>query len=356
MVQFLRPEILYCLPFALFMALLHHRQLSKGARTRLALYADAQAIAPFSRLPTKRVLVARTSLLCLFLALLIAAMAQPVTTRVASVSTGSLRVVTVFDASLSTAAESYKGDLPATLHGSALDMAAAHMSDQVMPVLVGNRLGIVKYSSAAIPQAEITTDFTALRWIMEKPGWLKVERPPGGSDIALGLIEAIKMFDRDEKWNGIPAGQRLIILYSDGGYSGDTALLAAVLEHMRDNGIELVVFGVGADTPAHIPIYVNSLFTGFYTEDGVIQTTRIDEALLRQIAALGQGQYVRLKPGSNPLRGELTVDWSTLVSQESLELRKEPLYQYLLAAALAVFVVVASNLDVFLVQTERRQK
>lgn len=348
MISFLRPEMLLCLPVALAMGLLIARQLAASASTSLSQYAEREAVAPYSRMPSRHAMRVRAALLTLIVALVIVAMAQPVRLSVASVSTGSLRVVTVFDASLSTAVEAYKNDLPADLHGSALEMAAAHMSSLIMPVLTGNRLGIVKYSSNAIAQAEITTDFTALRWILEAPGWLKVERPPGGSDIALGLMEAIRMFDRDERWNNLEPGQRLIVLYSDGGYSGDAQLLSAVLEHMRQHGIALVVFGVGPDAPAHIPIYVNSLFTGFYVEDGVTQTTRIDEGLLRQIAGEAQGQYIRLMPGSNPLRGELEIDWPSLVAEESLELRKEPLYQYPLAVALALFVMVASNLDVFL--------
>ncbi len=342
MPDFAHPLVLW---FGLLVApvvLLVFRLRNRKMREMIAAYGNLETIRSFSRvegLGTSRALG-----WIVFSSLLVVALANPQVTKLTSVRTGTLRMVAVMDQSISMAAEPYRADLGSVAkpgsNGTSTEMAGQILVDKVLPMAQGNKAGLVFYTGSAFPQAEITHDLGAITWMIEH--WLKKLNPGGGSDIAIGIIEAIKMFDRDDQWQGTTAeGDRVILLFSDGGFTGDPDALATVLQYIKTQKIFLVVIGLGPDQAMTVPLYKGTVMTGVYQEDGgAVTTTRIDEKVLRDIATAGGGQYLRMAPGGFKNGVKLPIDWQAHLTRRNLEMRLETVYQFPLAAALLLLVLL----------------
>jgi len=255
--------------------------------------------------------------------------------------TGSLQVVVVMDVSKSMAAEDYRQVMPgpggsdgSTVigpHGSRLDMTKHVIVDRIMPAIPGNQIGIVTYSGAGFPQADLTDDYESLRFVLTH--WVKVgSAPGGGSYMADGLSEAIATFQRDQD----PKLEKVIVLFSDGGFNGEQADLAKVSQELVKQNIRLIVVGLGMTQPVPIPAYNGDQFTGYMTKDGRVVTTGLEEPLLTSLATAVGGTYVHLVNDK-----ELNLRWATTLAGSKVEPHETLIYQYPLAAALALLIVIS---------------
>lgn len=272
-------------------------------------------------------------------ALLVMAAAGPkITGAPQSVPAGTLQVVVVLDVSKSMAPEDYRYTMPDNgnkteivgPYGSRLDMAKYLIKD-MMGNIRGNELGVVTYTGEGFPQADLSHDFVALKFIVEKA--IRIGGAPGGgSDYARGLKEALATFKRDED----PNKQKVIVLMSDGGFTGDQAELAAVLEELRKNNVRLIVLGLGTPQNQPIPIYVNNQLVGYeqLKED---QSTALLEAPLRQLAQDAQGEYAHVGPGDTPPN----LSWPSRLAGSKAESHETPIYQYPLVAGLILLIVLS---------------
>ncbi len=221
-----------------------------------------------------------------FLALITVAAAGPLMSDVPQTArTGSLQVVVVLDVSRSQAAEDYRDILPAAdgtqgshvlgPHGSRLDMAKHIITTKILPAVPGNQVGLVTYKGSGFPKSDLTDDFAALRFVISN--WVTIgEAPGGGSDFAEGLKEALETFKRDED----PSKEKVIVLFSDGGFTGNAKDLSKVTQEIVQQHIRLIVIGLGMPQPVPIPVYDKGQLTGYLQKDGTTVTTAIDEAPL----------------------------------------------------------------------------
>jgi Ca-activated chloride channel family protein len=151
--------------------------------------------------------------------------------------------------------------------------------------LGGDRAGLVIYAGDAIVRAPLTADLDAAARIVTtlQPGPLLVD---AGSSAASGLDLALESFDPESE-----AG-RLVVLISDGDDLG--ADPAATAARFASSGVGLLVAGAG--TAAGAPVPVIDPATGesrdLLNADGTPVTTRLNEPLLRALAAAAGGQYV----------------------------------------------------------------
>lgn len=282
----------------------------------------------------------------LFLAatLLVLAAMGPITNSTPErVPDGSVQAVVVLDVSKSMAAEDFREFMPADAGmkpdlneawGSRLDMAKYQIV-QILKAIQGNQLGIVNYTEKGFPQADLTTDFLALRFVIKN--WVVLGNAPGyGSHYDNGLREALATFKRDED----PKKQKVIILLSDGGFDGDAGELAKVVEEINKQKIKVVIIGIGTAGANAIPVYDDGKLTGYMTVDGKPVTTSYEEDHLRQLAAATHGVYhhVDTSPGSQKISiDELSSD----VGGSRTELRGTPLFAYFGGTALAIVVVLS---------------
>jgi hypothetical protein len=203
---------------------------------------------------------------------------------------------------------------------------------QIMQAISGNELGVVTYQGEGFAQADLTTDFTALRFVLKN--FVKVgSAPGGGSDIARGLRTALDAFKRDEA----PNKMRVIVLFSDGGYTGDQQELAKVLADLKEAGVKLIVVGVGGTTPAPIPQYDGKVFKGYLQAKGAVVTTTIEQGPLQAIANYSGAEYHYLAPGQT----DLNIHWVTSLGGSRTEPRVAHVYSYFLGAALLLLILLS---------------
>jgi Ca-activated chloride channel family protein len=257
---------------------------------------------------------------------------------------GSVEVVVAVDVSRSQGVEDYKGDIPQSYldkfylaHGNRLDETKYVIETQIMAAIAGNQLGLVTYKGDGFEQAPLTDDFGSLEFVIDN--WLQIGNAPGGgSDYARGLQTAIDMFKNNAKDN--PDAQRVIVLFSDGGFTGDQQMLAAVLKELKDNNIRLVVLGLGYKNNMPVPQYdpTTGQFLGNYKyNDGkTANDTNIDENALRALASAAGGQYYHVDGG------DLGINWPTaLQGRDKVENESRDVYQYTLGLALLLIVALA---------------
>ncbi len=221
-------------------------------------YGEERLLSRISRTPS---LKREINVLAVWLAvtfLLSVAAADPVLPEApAVVSNGTMQVVVVIDVSNSMAQEYYRDDMsvpesgvPQGSFGSSLDMAKQLTTNEIMPAIRGNEIGVVGYAGRGFPQAELTFDLESVTWVLRH--WMQIKDVPGiGSDYAAGLRQAVDIFDRSRHDDR----ERVIVLFSDGGFTGTEGDLAEVLALMEERNIRLVVVALGSPTPMSIPMY-----------------------------------------------------------------------------------------------------
>lgn len=217
-------------------------------------------------------------------------------------ATGALQVVIVSDVSNSMRAEDYraqmppKDGLPANLvqsaYGSRLDMVKSVIIAQIMPAIAGNKMGLATYKGNGFQQANLTSDYDALTWVMLH--WFSVGDAPGeGSNVAAGLATALAIFDKD----GTSDQQRVIVLFSDGGFTDKPEAIADIAQQIRKRGIRFVVVGVGSAEPQRVPFWSGGEPNYAVDKDGKTVTVAMNEQALQQLSAMMSGQYLQITGG-----------------------------------------------------------
>lgn len=295
-----------------------------GMRRRQALltaFGDLPLVSRFSRLGPEWPRRLRPLFLSLTLVTVAGALARPVlATKPGEDRRTPVDVVVVFDVSRSMGAEDYAPKM------SRLGKAKA-MVLEALPGLAGTPVGIVTFSGAAFRQAPLTSDHAALKYILAH--WVFIESaPPGGSDLAQGIRTAARLFDGRQ-------GERMILLFSDGGQAGSEDLRSALTE-ARSNGIRIFAFGLGGPVPSKLPTYgSDGKFSGWLTLNGDVVTTRLDEGAVKETAVATDGGYSRVVSGHELSQ---TLDRLTIPRAKSAAEPRE-LFQWPLAAALAFLLL-----------------
>ena len=142
-----------------------------------------------------------------------------------------------------------------------------------------DRIGLVAFAGEALTQVPTTTDypllFGALRGL--EPGVLR-----DGTAIGMGLATAVNRLRQ------VPGESKVVILLSDGENNRgeidprDAARAAAAL------GVRVFTIGVGSEGVARVPVARGAAGLRY-----ALLPVRIDEALLREIAATTGGRYFR---------------------------------------------------------------
>lgn len=254
---------------------------------------------------------------------------------------GAVDVVVVSDVSRSMASEEYRPFMPgrqgvpaqqvAGAYGSRLDFVKHMIESRIMPAVSDNRLGIITYSGLGFTQAELTYDHASLRWILRH--WMPVGGAPGnGSDFASGIREALLLFGNPAAQPDAEERERVIVLFSDGGFTGNQNDLRQIVSALASRRVRLVIVGVGGNQPSPIPQYSPSgEMRGNLMRDGQTVLTHFEEEPLLALRVLANGEYIRLAPGDT-----LNIEWARVLSGERVEIGERHLFIFPLLAALAL--------------------
>jgi Ca-activated chloride channel family protein len=208
-----------------------------------------------------------------------AALAGP--SVVATVAVHDASIVLCIDTSGSMASS----DVSPTRAGAARDAALTFIDG----VPAGTRLGIVGFSSAALPLGPLSADRDAAREALGR-----LPPPNGGTAIGDALLAAARLLP--------PGGRRAIVLVTDGVNNAGSDPLAAA-SALGAHGISIFTVGIGTNGSG-------------MTIPGTGEEAELDEDALRTIAGDAGGTYARAADASS-LRERLVTLAGTTVSERT---------------------------------------
>jgi len=297
----------------------------------------------------------------LAIALIILAIAGPYqNNKPIKVPEGPVQACFVVDVSRSMAAEDYRDSMPAdagqrpdldSAWGSRLQMAK-YQIEKVMDALPGNQLCLVTYTEHGFGQAILDDDFNALRYVLKH--WVKIGTAPGdGSNYADGMQIALNILtesgtqgkDKDSTSDAsrqvsqeTSKKQRVIILLSDGGFTGKPDEVKDAVERLQSENVKLVIVGIGMPGENAIPIYENGIRKGQMEKEGKPLTTSYEEDAIRSLKTQTNASYSHI--GLDADSQVVTIDWMTEISGSKIVFEKRMLGVYLAGAAYLIFTLI----------------
>ena len=155
---------------------------------------------------------------------------------------------------------------------------------QLIEKLHNDRLGIIVFAGQAYVQLPITTDYSSAKLFLETIGTDIV--PTQGTSIGAAIDLAMESFDFE---NGT---SKSIIVITDGENHEDDAKTAAI--EATDKEVTVHTIGMGSEKGGPIPVYRNGAQIDFRKDNtGNTVVTKLNEQMLKEIAASGNGSYVR---------------------------------------------------------------
>ena len=240
-----------------------------------------------------------------------------------------VEVMIALDVSNSMLAEDYS---PNRLERSKL--AITRLVDK----LQGDRIGMVLFAGEAFVQLPITADYVSAKIFLNSINTESV--PIQGTALSEALLTSARSFSPQSERS------RAIILITDGEDHEGKAVETA--RAIAEEGIRIYCVGVGS--PQGKPIPKNGSL--MKDANGDIVVTRLDEGILQEIAAAGNGKYVRAGAaefGLNPIIDDIrTLDkeeFSSIVFEDFDE-------QYMYFFAIALFFLI---LELLVPETKARR-
>ncbi len=209
---------------------------------------------------------------------------------------------------------------------------AKRFTSELVQKLKGERMGLILFAGNSYLQVPLTTDYAAVELMLRAANPEMV--PTQGTAISDALELANNSFPEDNQ------NHRAVILISDGENHEEGALDMA--RTVRGDGTMLFSIGVGTPEGSFIPVVFRGQLDYKRDERGEPVTTRLNEAMLEDIAEAGDGSYFNLLSGSDAV---LEVLQTQIDRIEKRELEQQVFeeydsyFQYFLLVAL-VFLVM----------------
>ena len=232
--------------------------------------------------------------------------------------TKGAEIMIVLDVSNSMLAEDYS---PNRLERAKL--AISRLVDK----LRDDRIGLIVFAGNSFVQLPITTDYVSAKMFLNSISTESV--PVQGTAIGDAINTAMRSFSAQSEKS------RAIIVITDGENHEDDPVAAA--KQAAEMGVRVFTIGVGSPEGKPIPMDGELL----KDKEGNIVVTRLDEKVLQDVAAAGNGVYVRaansefgLNPIIDDIRKMEDEKYNSLVFEEYDEQ-----FMYFMAIALFFFVI-----------------
>jgi Ca-activated chloride channel family protein len=212
----------------------------------------------------------------------------------------------------------------------------------VFDQLAGDRVALVVFAGTGLLQAPLTTDYAALRSLLDAADPRSMPTPGSNLEGALqAATTALDARDISTDPNAPPRAQAVLLL-SDGEFHDGE--VEAARAQAQSNDIALYTAGLGTKEGARVPIYnENGTRTDWLREDnGSIVTSRLNASALRALPT-GPGRYYELGPATGSLSvfvDDLRGLERSLIGVERFEAYYEGFW-ILLALALGLLLVDA---------------
>jgi Ca-activated chloride channel homolog len=154
---------------------------------------------------------------------------------------------------------------------------------RVIEQLEGDRIGIIVFAGKAYTQLPITTDYAAAKLFLSTISTNSV--PVQGTAIADAIALSANSFGESNH-------NKAIVIITDGeDFQGD---VLEETEKAAKNRITVYTIGMGLTEGAPIPNMNGAIQTGYKKDrEGNVIISKLDETLLKRIASVGNGMYVR---------------------------------------------------------------
>lgn len=291
----------------------------KIRRKRISRFGETALVEGLAPLVSKRKGWVKLVLLSIALLFLSVGMARPqIGAILKEKEIKGAEIMVVLDVSNSMLAQDYS---PNRLERAKL--AVSKLVDE----LHQDRIGLIIFAGQSFVQLPITSDYVSAKIFLNNITTESV--PVQGTALGDAIRTAARSFTQESE------GSRAIILITDGENHEDDPVSAA-----KDAAsVGARVFCVGVGSPEGKPIPVNGEL--LKDENGDIVVTRLDERTLRDVAAAGNGMYVRagnsefgLNPIIEDIRSLEDKEFQSVVFEEYDEQ-----YMYFFAIAL-IFILL----------------
>ncbi len=227
----------------------------------------------------------------------------------------------------------------------ALDVSNSMMAEDIQPNrlerakrailrlidrLKDDKIGLIVFAGEAYTQLPITSDYNSAKLFLNSVNTQIV--PKQGTAIGAAINLASRSFTPEGDAN------KAIVVITDGENHEDDAVSAA--KNAVENGIVVHAIGMGLPQGSPIPVLKNGQKDYLKDRDGKVIITKLDEQMLEQIAAAGNGIYVRANNaqiGLNALFDEI----NSMQKQEMESLvysEYDDQFQYFFAAGLLLIL------------------
>ena len=184
---------------------------------------------------------------------------------------------------------------------------AVDVAGELLTALEDHEVGLLLFAGTAYPLAPPTHDHDALRFLLGglTPTIASAHDP--GTLVSVGIEEGMALLERqglvadveeevpadDAHTTPTPRGERLIVLIGDGETGEDDETLSSAIEMAQEAGVGLHAIGVGTDEGAGMIMPSGTYQLGGPVVDAsrARATSRLQEALLQEVADAGDGQY-----------------------------------------------------------------
>ena len=181
---------------------------------------------------------------------------------------------------------------------------AKQMLSKLIDQMVDDKVGLIVFAGEAYTQLPITCDYVSAKMFLNTitPDLIRTQ----GTAIGDAIMTSMASFGGEES-----DASRAIILITDGENHEDDAIAAA--KAANEKGIKIFVVGIGKPDGSPIPIPGTNNFRK--DRNGNVVVSKLNEQMCRDIAAAGQGLYVRCD-NTNTATRALQKELNTLATSE----------------------------------------
>ena len=204
---------------------------------------------------------------------------------------------------------------------------AKRFAQDLIVGLKGERLGTIIFAGNAYLQVPLTTDYAAADLFIKSAN--PNMAPSQGTAIADAIDLAERSFEEDNK------NHKALIIITDGENHDEEALERA--KTANSNGLLIFTVGVGTEEGSFIPTFVGGRSDFKRDETGNPVRTKMNEAMMKDLAEAGDGNYFNLLGGSDRVM-EILQGKINAMEKREFEQRVfteyESYFQYFLGGAL----------------------
>ena len=181
---------------------------------------------------------------------------------------------------------------------------AKQMLSKLIDQMVDDKVGLIVFAGEAYTQLPITCDYVSAKMFLNTitPDLIRTQ----GTAIGDAIMTSMASFGGEDS-----DASRAIILITDGENHEDDAIAAA--KAANEKGIKIFVVGIGKPDGSPIPIPGTNNFRK--DRSGNVVVSKLNEQMCRDIAAAGQGLYVRCD-NTNTATRALQKELNTLATSE----------------------------------------